>query len=154
MFNGPQQPFGRLCHYHTKAGHPLMPTSAAGLFIGYRIETGIRFRNVLLVADYDSVRSNGFQWRFVRSVPVKECYFPANVTFPFAEAHAISFTTMAPSFAPPPAEDLMGPITEEPILEPEPPAAHVIAVEPAAPPPATATQGPLFLRAQTTARPA
>ena len=32
-FSGPRQLFGRLVHYWTRNGHPLMPTAAPGLFI-------------------------------------------------------------------------------------------------------------------------
>ena len=85
-FSVPIQPFGRLCWYLDKSGHTLMPPTVAGLFVGWRLESGLRFRGVVLIANYDKVRKDGFQNRFVNSIPDKEVYFPPELVFPFAEA--------------------------------------------------------------------
>ena len=104
-FLGPSQPFGRLMYYLNRAGHPLMPTTAPGLFVGWRLENGIRYRGVLMVADYEAVRTNGFLRRHIKSVPDKEVYFPADTVFPFAEARSSALRNLQPTAAPPPAAE-------------------------------------------------
>ena len=46
-FSRPVQLFGRLCWYLDKSGHTLMPQTTAGLFVGWRLESGLRFRGVV-----------------------------------------------------------------------------------------------------------
>ena len=86
-FTGPLEPFGRLCYYRDiKKKHPLQPTASPGLFVGWRLDTGLRYRGVLLVLDYERARAHGWRNNFVRSCPEKEVHFPAEVVFPYAVA--------------------------------------------------------------------
>ena len=55
------------------------------LFVGWRLESGLRYQQILQIADFESVRGGDFKWRFVRNVHEKEVYFP-DAVFPFAEA--------------------------------------------------------------------
>jgi len=80
-----------------------MPTTAAGLFIGWRLERGLRYRKTLYIADYDLVRKGNFSWKSVRSVPEEETFFPSELCFPFAEARKLAITTMADPVPPAPA---------------------------------------------------
>ena len=63
-----------------------MPTTSPGLFVGWRLEHGMRCRHTLLVLDYESAREGNFSNRTVVNIPEKEVYFPDAITFPFAEA--------------------------------------------------------------------
>ena len=53
-FPGPLQPFGRLIYYLSR-DHPMEPTTKPGFFIGWRLESGLRYRGVLRILDYDTV---------------------------------------------------------------------------------------------------
>ena len=39
-FTGVMQPFGRLCYYLRRDGHPVGPTTTPGFFLGWRMELG------------------------------------------------------------------------------------------------------------------
>ena len=54
-FEGPIQPFGRLCWYLShRPTHPMMPRTTPGFFLGWRLEHGIRYQGVLMIGDYKS----------------------------------------------------------------------------------------------------
>ena len=93
-FQGPFEPFGRLAYYYNKDVHPLAPTTSPGIFIGWRLESGMRFRNVLLIADYDKVRLGVFKAEYVKKVPTKEVFFPEKLVFPFAQARHFALENM------------------------------------------------------------
>mgnify|MGYP003318600937 CR=1 FL=1 len=130
-FNGPVEPFGRLVYYLDRSAHPLAPTTSAGLFLGWRLECGLRFRNVLLIANYDAVRERGFLLQLVRSIPQKEVYFPENLDFPYAVARdkaLASLEDVEPPGPAPPVGSVRLPWDEEqsdspaPAAVPPPPA--------------------------------
>ena len=60
--------FGQLVFYLTRAVdlHPVDERTRPGLFIGWRLEAGMRHRDQLFVADFDGVRSRGFRWSNVK----------------------------------------------------------------------------------------
>ena len=99
-FEGPIEHFGRLYYYLDKSGHPLAPPSIPGIFIGWRIESGMRYRHVLKVISYVNARKHNFQQRSILNIPSKEVHFPTELSFPFAKARNIAIETMA-EFAPP-----------------------------------------------------
>jgi len=105
-FTGVKQPFGRLCYFLDRATHPLMPTTVPGLFLGWRLERGLRFRGVLYIGDYDLIRTKGVLARFIRSVPTQEVHFPDELVFPFAEARARALCDMTDLQPPLPAQPL------------------------------------------------
>ncbi len=51
---------------------------------------GMRFRGILRIADYDRMQAGNFSMRNVKNVPKQEAFFPAEITFPFAEARKIA----------------------------------------------------------------
>ena len=63
-----------------------MPTTTPGLFCGWRLEHGLRYRSTLLILDYEHAREGNFGSRAITSIPEKEVYFPDAITFPFADA--------------------------------------------------------------------
>ena len=105
---GPIQPFGRLCHFWDKSEastkHSLAANATPGLFLGWKIEFGCRYRGVLLVLDYDKAYKRNFRWNeAVKSVPESECHFPAEIDYPFRNKLELDIKTMANSSLPSPA---------------------------------------------------
>ena len=45
-----------------------MPNTSAGLSIGWRFDSGIRYRGVLLTADYDFLRQGIFKWNQIKQI--------------------------------------------------------------------------------------
>lgn len=72
-----------------------MPTTLLGTFLGWRIESSVRHRGNLVVAEYDQVRQKGLNPQFLHSVHQKEVHFPAEVRFPLAEAATRALTGMS-----------------------------------------------------------
>ena len=88
-FRGPMQPFGRLCFYLDK-DHPLEPTTKPGIFIGWRLERGLRYRGVLNILDYGNARKGIFAIRSIQRCPVAEVYFPPELEYPFKNARELA----------------------------------------------------------------
>ena len=75
-FNGMRLCFGQLVYYRKK--HPtkrtLEPNMAPGLFLGWRIDSGLRYRYVTRILDYQEHRTRGSS--FVADVPEAEICIP------------------------------------------------------------------------------
>ena len=75
-FNGIRLCFGQLVYYRKK--HPtkrtLEPNMAPGLFLGWRIDSGLRYRNVTRILDYQEFRTRGSSC--VADVPEPELFIP------------------------------------------------------------------------------
>ena len=75
-FNGIRLCFGQLIYYRKK--HPtkrtLEPNMAPGLFLGWRIDSGLRYRNVTRILDYQEFRTRGSSC--VADVPEPELFIP------------------------------------------------------------------------------
>ena len=93
-FEGPLEAFGRLCYYKSSSNqHPAAANTVPGLFAGWRLENGLRFRGVCYILDYaQAVEGN---MTHLKSVPSKEIMFPSELVFPFAVAKAASLRTMS-----------------------------------------------------------
>ena len=63
-------------------------TAQPGLFAGWRLDRGLKYRGVLQILDYELARSGNFSMRSVRNIPFQEVHFPEVVEFPFAEVDA------------------------------------------------------------------
>ena len=87
-FDGPMEAFGRLCFYKWSANqHPAAPNTLPGLFVGWRLENGMKYKGVCFVLDFAQAQSEGItQNSHIRSIPAKEILFPAKIVYPFAEA--------------------------------------------------------------------
>ena len=93
-FTGPLQPFGRLVYYLNRT-HPMTANTKPGFFVGWRLESGLRYRGVLRVLDYDDVvRNKTISSRSVKDIPEAEVYFPEELTFPFAERRKLAIRQM------------------------------------------------------------
>ena len=71
----------QLCYYKNDTGNSTMPNTSPGLFVGWRFESGIRYRNVVYIVDYETVRKGDFRWRSAKSVPEAEVYVPPDIFF-------------------------------------------------------------------------
>ena len=86
-FEGMRLCFGQLMYYRRKAvgKRTLEPNMAPGLFMGWRIDSGLRYRNVVRVLDYAEFRTSGNH--VVIDVPEVETYVEAGPPiFPIAHA--------------------------------------------------------------------
>ena len=59
--------------------HPAGPQTSAGLFVGWKIESGMRFRGKIIVADFEKVKKSGFYTANCHELPVEECHFPPKI---------------------------------------------------------------------------
>ena len=70
-------------------------TTKPGFFVGWRLESGLRYRNVVKVLDYESVvQGKTISSKSLHDVPEKEVYFPDELIFPFAERRKLAISTM------------------------------------------------------------
>ena len=95
-FAGKRPNFGQLCYYLDSRQHTLMPKTSPGLFVGWCLESGLRYRGVMFIADYETVRHGNFDWKRIVTVHEREVYVPEELTFPFAEAQKAALTTVSP----------------------------------------------------------
>ena len=68
----------------------MAPNAAPGIFLGWRIDFGMRYRGALKIIDYDMVRAVGFNPQRFKTIPQNEVYFPEVAVFPFLEARKTS----------------------------------------------------------------
>ena len=86
-FEGLRLCFGQLMYYRRKAigKKTLEPNMAPGLLLGWRIDSGLRYRNVVKVLDYTEFRTRGNHVAI--DVPETETYVePGAPIFPIAHA--------------------------------------------------------------------
>ena len=86
-FDGKRLCFGQLIYYRKK--HPtkrtLEPNMAPGLFVGWRVDPGLRYRDVVRVLDYQTFRTKSAATAI--DVPEAELYVePGEPIFPVANA--------------------------------------------------------------------
>ena len=55
-FLGPKYPLGALIFYRAKGDRMAEPTTKPGLFAGWKLESELRYRDAVLVLDYDATR--------------------------------------------------------------------------------------------------
>ena len=48
--------FGQLCYYLDRKTHSMMPNTSPGLFVGLQFESGLRYRDMMFIADYELCR--------------------------------------------------------------------------------------------------
>ena len=78
----------------------MCPQTSPALFVSWRLESGLRYRQTLLVINYDRVKRSGFVAQAIKSIPQKEVFFPSELVFPFAEARKTSINQMKPLSSP------------------------------------------------------
>ena len=62
----------------------MAPHESPGLFMGWVIEPGIRYRQQLIIAHLDNFKSGKFSRRLLKQFPETEVHFRDKVLFPFA----------------------------------------------------------------------
>ena len=85
------EPFGRLCLYRDNSKqHPAAPRETPGLFMGWVIDSGIRYRKQVIIADLENFKEGKFNQKMLKQCPELEVHFREKVVFPCAavcEAH-------------------------------------------------------------------
>ncbi|CAE7259976.1 unnamed protein product [Symbiodinium sp. CCMP2592] len=98
-FEGLKVPLGALVYYKP-AKHkdlpPFDPRTLPGIFCGWRIDHGFRFRGIHLVLDYESLRTNQKGCGRPIQVHEKELVVPDSFVFPLYEANALKLTSLSP----------------------------------------------------------
>ena len=98
-FRGLKVPLGALVYYKP-AKHkdlpPFDPRTLPGIFCGWRIDHGFRFRGIHLVLDYESLRTNQKGCGRPIQVHEKELVVPDSFVFPLYEANALKLTSLSP----------------------------------------------------------
>ena len=98
-------------------------------FAGWKLESGLRYRSIVQIADFEAVRGGDFKWRHVKEVHEKEVHFPAEVDYPFAMARDEAIAALKPSSAVvPPVPEVpplpfdweigKAPVVKEPVAKP------------------------------------
>ena len=112
QFTGKRPIFGQLCFYLDDKAHTLMPRTSAGIFVGWKLESGLRYRGVLQIADYETLRSGSYKWNQIKSIHEKEVHFPEEPSFPFAVARDKALEDMStatlPKIIPLPFDEELG----------------------------------------------
>ena len=62
----------------------MAPNESPGLFMGWLIEPGIRYRQQLIIADLDNFKQGKFSRRMLKQCPEVEVHFRDKVVFNFA----------------------------------------------------------------------
>ena len=116
-FDGPHWLLGQLVYYRvsdrTKL-HKFSGSCVPGIFAGWRLENGCRYRGVVLILDYEKVRTQAKGFENLIAVPQEEVVFDDHLTLPLKVAHRESLTKFSledPSKIPP----ISIPFSDEPI---------------------------------------
>ena len=119
-FNGPQVPLGALVYYRSKeprAAHS--PNALPGIFAGWRIESGFRYRKTLLILGYEKVRVGSKGYSTLMNVPEAEMHVPEQLTFPLFESKQSALKQMALTAELPQVQRLELPFDETSEIAPE-----------------------------------
>ena len=87
-FTGVKYPLGALVFYREKGDGIAEPTTKPGIFVGWKLEPGLRYRDVVRILDYEDVRTQKHLHWVPKEKYQKEVYFPPieNIEFPLQNA--------------------------------------------------------------------
>ena len=87
-FEGPKYPLGALIFYRAKSDGMAEPTTRPGLFVGWNLSPGLRYRGNLLIVDYEAARTRAHLHWVPKIIHQKETFLPPieHVEFPLARA--------------------------------------------------------------------
>ena len=94
-FDGPQWLLGQLVYYRVSDKTKLHKFDASclpGIFAGWRLENGCRFRGVVLVLDYEKLRTQAPGFEHTVALPQEEVVFDDHLTMPLKASHRQSLT--------------------------------------------------------------
>ena len=96
-FEGPRYPLGALVFYRVKAEGIAEPSTKPGLFCGWHLSPGLRYRGNLVVLDYEAVRQRSHLHWNAKIVHEKEVFLPPteHIEFPLAKAAQVAMSEMA-----------------------------------------------------------
>ena len=75
-FPGPMLALGQLVHYRKLSSDKFTANAVPGIFAGWRFESGLTYRKVVLVLDYQSLQQKSGGYFNTISVPEPELYIP------------------------------------------------------------------------------
>ena len=87
-FLGVKYPLGALIFYKCKSEGPTGATTKPGLFVGWKLESDWRYKEVVQILDYESVRQQSHKYAEPLSIHQKEVFFPPteHIEFPMQNA--------------------------------------------------------------------
>ena len=87
-FSGPRYPLGALVFYRSRGDGMASPTTRPGLFIGWHLSPGLRYRGNLMVIDDGAIRGRNHLYWVPRILHEKEVFLPPmlHIEFPLARA--------------------------------------------------------------------
>ena len=90
-FEGPKYPLGALVYYRAK-GDLGEPTTKPGIFAGWHLAPGLRYRGNILIVDYEAVRTRAHLHWIPKVIHQKETFLPPieHVEFPLAHAARVA----------------------------------------------------------------
>ena len=106
-FDGPHWLLGQLVYYRVSDKTKLHKFGGAclpGIFAGWRLENGCRFRGVVIILDYEKLRAQAPGFENTIAVPQEEVVFDDHLTMPLKTSHRQSlagFSMEDPSKIPP-----------------------------------------------------
>ena len=91
-FDGVKYPLGALVYYKSKADGIAEATTKPGIFAGWKLEAGLRYRQVVMILDYDQMRLRAHKHWEPKPIHQKEVFFPPveHIEFPFQNAARIA----------------------------------------------------------------
>ena len=96
VFDGPRYPLGALVFYRARGDGMAAATTKPGLFIGWHLSPGLRYRGNLLLLDYESIRGRNHLYWVPKILHEKETFLPPmlHIEFPLARAARNSMLNM------------------------------------------------------------
>ena len=94
-FDGPKYPLGALVYYRAK-GDIGEPTTKPGLFAGWHLSPGLRYKGNLQIIDYEAVRNRSHLHWVPKVIHQRECFLPPfeHLEFPLARAARCALLNM------------------------------------------------------------
>jgi len=121
-FPGPMLALGQLVHYRKLSSDKFTANAVPGIFAGWRFESGLVYKRVVLVLDYQALQQKSGGYFNTISVPEPELYIPdGEPIFPLRAAAEEALNKFADgSIEDRPIPPLMLPFTSDALLEKRP----------------------------------
>jgi len=87
-FLGVEYPLGALVFYRSKPDGIAEASTKPGIFAGWKLDSGFKYREVVQILDYESLRMRNHKHWEPKMIHQKEVYFPSleHIEFPFQNA--------------------------------------------------------------------
>jgi len=113
-FPGRMVPLGALIYYRSKGNATIShPSTRPGFFAGWRIDSGLRYRKIVRILDYEKIKNKESACTNMIDVPEEELFVPDEITFPMFEARQLALKQMSVDPQLPEAAPLALPFDQE-----------------------------------------